>query len=71
MDDKRVNPKISLSVCGEQGGDPKSIQFFYSIGCLNYVSCSPFRVPIARLACGQAAALHHNDDDDLVKNYVV
>lgn len=49
------NPDLSLSVCGEHGGDPKSIKFFDEVG-LNYVSCSPFRVPIARLACGQAAA---------------
>ena len=49
---KSINPKISLSVCGEHGGDPKSIEFFDSLG-LNYVSCSPYRVPVARLAAGQ------------------
>ncbi|KAL3800389.1 hypothetical protein ACHAWO_008756 [Cyclotella atomus] len=49
---KRINPNISLSVCGEHGGDPKSIEFFDSLG-LNYVSCSPYRVPVARLAAGQ------------------
>jgi pyruvate,orthophosphate dikinase len=46
--------EISLGVCGEHGGDPKSIEFCESIG-LNYVSCSPFRVPIARVAAAQAA----------------
>jgi pyruvate,orthophosphate dikinase len=46
--------EISIGVCGEHGGDPKSIEFCESIG-LNYVSCSPFRVPIARVAAAQAA----------------
>ncbi|MGL6293037.1 putative PEP-binding protein, partial [Eubacterium aggregans] len=41
-------------VCGEHGGDPKSVKFFHNVG-LSYVSCSPFRVPIARLAAAQAA----------------
>ena len=50
---KSVNPGLSLSVCGEHGGDPKSIAFFDTLG-LNYVSCSPYRVPVARLAAGQA-----------------
>ena len=49
---KSINPNISLSVCGEHGGDPRSIEFFDSLG-LNYVSCSPYRVPVARLAAGQ------------------
>lgn len=51
---REANPKLSLSVCGEHGGDPTSIEFFDSVG-LDYVSCSPFRVPVARLASGQAA----------------
>ena len=51
---KKTRPNIKLGVCGEHGGDPKSIHFFNRIG-LNYVSCSPFRVPIARLAAAQAA----------------
>ena len=55
IDGKSANPTLSLSVCGEQGGEPNSIKFFDSIG-LDYVSCSPFRVPIARLAVGQVAA---------------
>ncbi len=48
------NAKLHLGVCGEHGGDPTSVEFFHSIG-LEYVSCSPFRVPIARLAAAQAA----------------
>eukprot|EP01083_Nonionella_stella_P025785 71012_1 len=57
-DGLKVNPKLSLSVCGEHGGDPKSIRFFHAVG-LNYISCSPFRVPVARLAAGQAAVRHN------------
>lgn len=49
-----VNPHMHIGVCGEHGGDPASIEFFYNEG-LEYVSCSPFRVPIARLAAAQAA----------------
>ena len=44
---------LKLGICGEHGGDPGSVQFFHQIG-LDYVSCSPFRVPIARLAAAQA-----------------
>ena len=51
---KKTRPDIKLGICGEHGGDPSSIEFCYKIG-LNYVSCSPFRVPIARLAAAQAA----------------
>ena len=50
---RSVNQAISLSVCGEHGGDPQSIRFFNQLG-LNYVSCSPFRVIIAKLAAAQA-----------------
>jgi len=50
---KKTRPDISLGICGEHGGDPFSIQFFDDVG-LAYVSCSPFRVPIARLAAAQA-----------------
>lgn len=49
----KTRPDIKLGVCGEHGGDPASIQFFHRVG-LNYVSCSPYRVPIARLAAAQA-----------------
>ena len=51
---KATRPDIHLGVCGEHGGDPASIEFFHKAG-LNYVSCSPYRVPIARLAAAQAA----------------
>ncbi|HEV8244449.1 MAG TPA: putative PEP-binding protein, partial [Polyangiaceae bacterium] len=51
---RAARPGISLGVCGEHGGDPKSIAFCESLG-LSYVSCSPFRVPIARVAAAQAA----------------
>ena len=54
------NPNIWLGVCGEHGGDPASIDFFQTCG-MNYVSCSPFRVPVARLAAAQAAVRHKND----------
>jgi len=49
----KQNKKIKLGICGEHGGDPKSINFCSKIG-LNYVSCSPYRVPVARLAAAQA-----------------
>ncbi|MBO7555958.1 MAG: pyruvate, phosphate dikinase [Alphaproteobacteria bacterium] len=58
---RSANPKILLGVCGEHGGDPASIDFFQTCG-LNYVSCSPFRVPVARLAAAQAAVRHKNDE---------
>ncbi len=51
---RQSRPEIKLGICGEHGGDPASVQFCHEIG-LNYVSCSPFRVPIARLAAAQAA----------------
>ena len=49
-----VRRDIELGICGEHGGDPKSIDFCHRVG-LNYVSCSPYRVPVARLAAAQAA----------------
>jgi len=51
---KQTRPDIKLGICGEHGGDPSSVEFCHKVG-LNYVSCSPFRVPIARLAAAQAA----------------
>ena len=51
---RKARPDIKLGVCGEHGGDPASVEFFHKVG-LNYVSCSPYRVPIARLAAAQAA----------------
>lgn len=51
---RKANPHLHLGVCGEHGGDPASVEFFHNVG-LDYVSCSPFRVPVARLAAAQAA----------------
>ncbi len=51
---RSVRPDIKLGICGEHGGDPSTIEFCHKVG-LTYVSCSPFRVPIARLAAAQAA----------------
>ena len=51
---RETKPGLKLGVCGEHGGDPESIHFFHSTG-LDYVSCSPFRVPVARLEAGRAA----------------
>src|SRR6266700_663428 len=51
---RATNPTIELGVCGEHGGDPDSVEFFHNVG-LDYVSCSPFRVPVARIAAAQAA----------------
>ena len=51
---RETNPHIHLGICGEHGGDPTSVEFCHKVG-LDYVSCSPFRVPIARLAAAQAA----------------
>jgi pyruvate,orthophosphate dikinase len=51
---RKVRPNIKLGICGEHGGDPASVAFCHEVG-LDYVSCSPFRVPIARLAAAQAA----------------
>ena len=57
---KSVRSDIHLGVCGETGGDPKSIEFYHNVG-LDYVSCSPFRVPVARLAAAQAAIKAHKN----------
>ena len=51
---RKTNPSLKLGICGEHGGDPSSIAFCEKVG-LDYVSCSPYRVPIARLAAAQAA----------------
>ena len=51
---RRVRPGLEVGICGEHGGDPESIHFFHRAG-LDYVSCSPFRVPVARVAAAQAA----------------
>ena len=60
---KPVNPKLHVGICGEHGGDPSSVEFCHKIG-LDYVSCSPFRVPIARLAAAQAALLAATSEID-------
>jgi pyruvate,orthophosphate dikinase len=54
---RQTRPDLEIGICGEHGGDPKSVEFCHKVG-LNYVSCSPFRVPIARLAAAQAALQH-------------
>ena len=56
---RRTKPELKLGICGEHGGDPSSIRFCDSVG-LDYVSCSPFRVPIARLAAAQAVLLNRD-----------
>ncbi|MBM3118242.1 MAG: hypothetical protein FJ006_01570, partial [Chloroflexi bacterium] len=57
---RRARKDIEVGVCGEQAGEPRSIQFFNAIN-VDYVSCSPFRVPIAKLVAAQAA-IHQKDD---------
>ena len=51
---RAARPDLKLGICGEHGGDPESVHFFHDVG-LDYVSCSPFRVPVARLEAGRAA----------------
>jgi pyruvate,orthophosphate dikinase len=51
---REANPKLKIGICGEHGGDPRSVAFCHEAG-FHYVSCSPFRVPVARLAAAQAA----------------
>jgi len=58
---RKTRPGLEVGICGEHGGDPQSVWFCHKIG-LNYVSCSPFRVPIARLAAAQAALGKGNED---------
>ena len=54
QDGRRVRPNLKVGICGEHGGEPRSVKLCHELG-LDYVSCSPFRVPIARLAAAQAA----------------
>ena len=56
---RQTRPDLILGICGEHGGDPSSVEFCHRVG-LNYVSCSPFRVPVARLAAAQAAIKEKN-----------
>ena len=51
---RSTRPNLKVGICGEHGGEPSSVEFCHTVG-MNYVSCSPFRVPIARLAAAQAA----------------
>ena len=53
---RQTKPDLKIGICGEHGGDPKSVHFCHKVG-MDYVSCSPFRVPIARLAAAQAALM--------------
>jgi pyruvate,orthophosphate dikinase len=61
MASSTTRPDLKLGICGEHGGDPASITFFERVG-LDYVSCSPFRVPVARLAAAQAALAMERPD---------
>ncbi len=58
---RATRPDLKLGVCGEHGGDPESVHFFHRVG-LDYVSCSPFRVPVARLEAGRAALSQGTSD---------
>ncbi|MEV8564623.1 pyruvate, phosphate dikinase [Streptomyces sp. NPDC051322] len=58
---RATRPDLKLGICGEHGGDPESVHFFHEVG-LDYVSCSPFRIPVARLEAGRAAALSKGSD---------
>lgn len=66
-DGKLQNPKLEVGVCGETGGDPESIEFFINEVGVNYTSCSPYRVPIARLASAQAAIKCKSADEESKK----
>src|SRR6185295_5671703 len=57
---RSARPELKIGVCGEHGGDPRSVIFFHGAG-LDYVSCSPFRVPIARLAAAHAAVIEKSN----------
>ena len=58
---RAARPGLKLGVCGEHGGDPESVHFFHEVG-LDYVSCSPFRIPVARLEAGRAALASEGSD---------
>jgi pyruvate,orthophosphate dikinase len=59
---RAARPELHFGVCGEHGGDPESVHFFHEVG-LDYVSCSPFRVPVARLEAGRAAVTEQSTSD--------
>ena len=70
---RATNPNLTVGVCGETGGDPASIEFYDRVG-LDYVSCSPFRVPVARLAAAQAHILHEREKasvKEVKKTYII
>ncbi|MGH3662110.1 MAG: pyruvate, phosphate dikinase, partial [Micromonosporaceae bacterium] len=58
---RQARPDLKLGICGEHGGDPDSVRFFHDVG-LDYVSCSPFRIPVARLEAGRAVVQDHSSD---------
>jgi pyruvate,orthophosphate dikinase len=62
---RTTNPKLKLGICGEHGGEKRSIEFFYQTG-LDYVSCSPYRVPLARLAAAQATIRHELKKEEVI-----
>jgi pyruvate,orthophosphate dikinase len=66
---RRVRPGLKVGVCGEHGGEPRSVAFFHEVG-LDYVSCSPFRVPVARLAAAHAALRARRADEAAAENEV-
>lgn len=63
---RKVNNELKVGICGEHGGDPSSVRFCYNLG-LNYVSCSPYRVPVARLAAAQALLIAEDSDSNQLK----
>jgi pyruvate,orthophosphate dikinase len=65
-DGRKTRPDLELGICGEHGGDATSVEFCHRVG-LNYVSCSPFRVPLARLAAAQAAIKYPREDKEFVE----
>jgi len=62
---RQTRPDLEIGICGEHGGEPSSVEFCYRVG-MNYVSCSPYRVPIARLAAAQAA-ISGNDKSESMR----
>lgn len=63
---RAVRPEIIMGICGEHGGEPSSIEFCHMVG-LDYVSCSPYRIPIARLAAAQAAIINKDQSGNSTK----
>ena len=58
---RETRPDLKIGICGEHGGEPKSVEFFHRIG-LDYVSCSPFRIPVARISAAQAVIKEKNKE---------